>query len=66
MKKPRLDGHMQEVLEQARLRQQVIRARIEWTEERRRDLWRRMDALRGVPADAAALVEHDEPAHSLN
>ena len=33
------------LLEQARERAEVIRLRMAWVEERRRELWRRMDLL---------------------
>ncbi|MFL5384753.1 MAG: hypothetical protein ACJ8GN_19695 [Longimicrobiaceae bacterium] len=37
--------HLRTLMEQAQQRAELIRGRIAWVDERRRELWRRMDEL---------------------
>jgi hypothetical protein len=50
MELPAQPNHLQMWMEQAQQRAEVIRQRMAWVEERRRELWRRMDGLEGTPA----------------
>ena len=71
MELPPQPPHLGFLMEQAETRAEVIRMRMAWVEERRRELWRRMDRLAattnlaGVPARAEAPEIDPVPVYPL-
>jgi hypothetical protein len=45
MELPVRPSHLHQLIAEAEKRRELIRLRMAWVEERRRELWRRMDSL---------------------
>jgi len=56
MEKPARPSHLHVLIATAEKRREAIRERMAWVEERRRELWRRIDEREAAPDGPAAVV----------